>query len=314
MLNQLLARRVLIVLGKGGVGKTAVSAALGLIAAQSGGRVLLMECDLRAPLGAAFDAAPSFEPHEVAPNLATMVLEGRRALEEYLRLVLPGRAFLRVVFASRLYQFFVQAAPGLRELMMLGKIYYESERKGGFDLIILDAPSSGQAISLLKMPAAARATFGESIVGHEANNIERMLRDQRRCAIVQVTTDEPLAVSETLENQVALEAMQLEPAAIFFNRLSRPAFDARDVTSLARSREGSVAPEYLSHLAGVARGELQRAERARKTLADTRTRIDTLIIALRDHPGLHGTQLIHELARELAANQDTAPAQQASEP
>ena len=55
-----------------------------------------------------------------------MTLDGRAALEEYLRLVVPGRMLLKAVFASRLYQFFVQAAPGLRELMMLGKVYYEA--------------------------------------------------------------------------------------------------------------------------------------------------------------------------------------------
>ena len=60
-----------------------------------------------------------------------MVLEGRHALEEYLKLVIPARAVMRAVFASRLYQFFVNAAPGLKELMMLGKVYYEAERKLG---------------------------------------------------------------------------------------------------------------------------------------------------------------------------------------
>src|SRR5216683_2541855 len=179
MLKELLSRRVLIVLGKGGVGKTAVSAAIAKLCAASGSRALLMETDTRAPLAAMFGIEPSSDPKEVAANLSLMTLDGRYALEEYLRLVVPGRMLLKAVFASRLYQFFVQAAPGLRELMMLGKIYYETERAPSdpkrHDLIIVDAPASGQALSLLNMPNAARSTFGDSIVGKEANNISRLL-------------------------------------------------------------------------------------------------------------------------------------------
>ena len=85
MLNEILARRVLIVLGKGGVGKTTVSAALAKLAAMSDAPALIMECDARAPLAATFGVAPSFVPTDVAPNLALMTLDGRAALEEYLR-------------------------------------------------------------------------------------------------------------------------------------------------------------------------------------------------------------------------------------
>src|SRR5271155_2193282 len=199
MLNEILARRVLIVLGKGGVGKSTLSAAIAKLATLSGARALIMECDARAPLAATFGVAPSFVPAQVADNLALMRLDGRAALEEYLRLVVPGRMLLKAVFASRLYQFFVQAAPGLRELMMLGKIYYEADRKPAgqqkWRLVVLDAAASGQALGLLKMPSAARETFGESIVGREARNIGRMLHDSRLCAVIQVATAEPMALA-----------------------------------------------------------------------------------------------------------------------
>src|SRR5208283_5242926 len=81
MLNEILARRVLIVLGKGGVGKTIVSAALAKLATMSGARALIMEYDARAPLAATFGVAPSFVPTDVAPNIALMTLDGRASLE-----------------------------------------------------------------------------------------------------------------------------------------------------------------------------------------------------------------------------------------
>src|SRR3984957_9108881 len=145
MLNEILGRRVLIVLGKGGVGKSTLSAAIAKLATISDAHALVMECDARAPLAATFGVAASFVPTQVAHNLSLMTLDGRAALEEYLRLVVPGRMLLKAVFASRIYQFFVQAAPGLRELMMLGKVYYEFERDDVQSptrrVIIVDAPA-----------------------------------------------------------------------------------------------------------------------------------------------------------------------------
>src|ERR1700674_5769295 len=236
MLNEILARRVLIVLGKGGVGKSTLSAALAKVATLSDARALIMECDARAPLAATFGVEPLFVPTQVAHNLDLMTLDGRSALEEYLRLVVPGRMLLKAVFASRLYQFFVQAAPGLRELMMLGQIYYEARRDGAKpparQIIVVDAPASGQAMSLLKMPTAARSTFGDSIVGKEASNISKMLRDQRNCAIVQVTTADSLSISETIETYAQLSSIHLAPAAVLFNRMPSLEFDAADVAAL----------------------------------------------------------------------------------
>ncbi|HEY6421219.1 MAG TPA: ArsA family ATPase [Candidatus Binataceae bacterium] len=304
MLTQLLARRVLIVLGKGGVGKTAVSAALGMLAAESGKRVLIMECDGRAPMAAAFGHARSLEPVEVAPNLSLMVLDGISAFEEYLRMVLHARVLLRAVFANRFYQFFVQAAPGVRELMMLGKVYYEanqkSSRKTRWDLVIVDAPASGQALSLLRMPTAARESFGDSIVGHEAANIARMLRDKSHCAIVAVTTPEPLAVSETLETMAALERMRLAPAALFFNRTSADLFDARDVAIVARAAGSSIDADSLAQLAELATRELKQAQRGRKTLAEIRAQSRVPAFKIREHSRLSGAALMHALAAELA--------------
>ncbi|HYL57305.1 MAG TPA: ArsA-related P-loop ATPase, partial [Candidatus Acidoferrales bacterium] len=80
MLNNILARRVLIVLGKGGVGKSALSAAIARLAAGDRANTLLMECDTRAPLAAAFGVEPSFEPKSIAPHLSLMTLDGRHAL------------------------------------------------------------------------------------------------------------------------------------------------------------------------------------------------------------------------------------------
>ena len=306
MLKDILGRRVLIVLGKGGDGKSTVSAAIAKMLAGSGARVLVMECDTRAPLAQVFGVEPSFEPQEVAPNLSLMTLDGRRALEEYLRLVVPSRMLLKAVFASRLYQFFVQAAPGLRELMMLGKIYYEAGRRATApaqrSVIIVDAPASGQAMSLLKMPTAARTTFTDSVVGKEASNISKMLRDRRHCAIVQVTTADALSVAETIETHVELSRIHLAPAAVFFNRMVGSDFDTNDIAALANGRGARGRKKNLEHLAELAGSELRRGSEARAAMVAIRAATGGPVIELAEHPSVAGIELIELLAADLARN------------
>jgi len=304
MLKELLSRRVLIVLGKGGVGKTTVSAAIAKLCAASNSTALLMETDTRAPLAAIFGIEPSFDPKEIDANLSLMTLDGRHALEEYLRLVVPSRMLLKAVFASRLYQFFVQAAPGLRELMMLGKIYYEAERKDSKPphrrVIIVDAPASGQAMNLLKMPTAARTTFADSVVGKEASNISRMLRDRRHCAIVQVTTADALSVAETIETHAELSRIHLAPAAVVFNRMAVPTFSANDIAALKNRRVPRNHKKNLEHLAEIAAAELRRVSEARKALATLRTATASPLIEIAEDRSRAGIDLIDFVAADLA--------------
>ena len=316
MLNEILGRRVLIVLGKGGVGKSTLTAAIAKVATLSGATALIMECDARAPLAATFGVEPSFVPTQVAHDLALMTLDGRAALEEYLRLVVPGRMLLKAVFASRIYQFFVQAAPGLRELMMLGKVFYDAGQTDpklpARNMIVVDAPASGQAMSLLKMPTAARSTFGDSIVGKEASNISKMLRDRRNCAIIQVTTADSLSISETIETHAQLSSIHLAPAAVLFNRMPPCEFDAGDISALTNRRGSNLRKKDLEHLAELAKSELNRAAQARKALARIRAETEGPVIEIVEHGGLSGIALIDRIAGELARNLGTRPAARAA--
>ena len=309
-LDELLKRRILILLGKGGVGKTTLAAAFATVAAERGLRTLAMECDLRAPLCALFGKEPAFEPQQVAPNLAAMVLEGRHSLGEYLHLVVPGGAVLNAVFASRLYQYFVNAAPGLKELMMLGKICYESEQRNR-DLIVFDAPASGQALGLLKMPFAARETFGESVVGREARHIARTLRNEKTCAVVQVTIAEPLAIAETLEAHAGLDALGLKVAAAILNRRNPAAFESSDIARLA-DHPALKELAHLDYACEAAQAELERAQASRRALAQLRQTIRGPIIELDECRGYAGADLVERLAAELAGRLQDQPARHAS--
>jgi anion-transporting ArsA/GET3 family ATPase len=295
-LKDLLARRLLIVMGKGGVGKTAISAALSVLAASQGIQTLAMECDGRGPLGSLFATSPSLDPVAVSPKLSMMVLDGRHSLEEYLQIVVPVRLIFKAVFASKLYQYFVQAAPGLRELMMLGKIYFEIAQKKPAaarpELIVLDAPASGQALSLLKMPAAARSTFGNSIVGRESSHINRLLHDERQCAIVLVATPERLALNETMETKLALAGAGFSTTAIILNRSSTLTFDENDVALFKSNPELRRRISTLDHLSAIASAGPQRYRAARDAISALTKDSEVPVIQIPDYRGLCGESLV----------------------
>src|SRR5271166_4969618 len=295
-LERLLSRRLLIVMGKGGVGKTAISAALAVVAASEGIQTLAMECDERGPLGSLFATSPSLDPVAVSAKLSAMVLDGRHSLDEYLQMVVPVRLILKAVFASKIYQHFVQAAPGLEELMMLGKIYFEIAQKKPASarpgLIVLDAPASGQALSLLKMPAAARTTFGSSLVGRESSNINRLLHDERQCGIVLVATPEQLALNETMETKRALADAGFSTAAIILNRSSKLTFDESDVALFRSNPDIRRRIKTLDHLSAIASAGAQRYRAARDAIGALTNDSDVPVIQIPDYRGFAGESLV----------------------
>jgi hypothetical protein len=302
-IEQLLNRRLLIVIGKGGVGRTSISAALGLIVAARGQRVLIIEADLRTPIAAAFGKPSGFDPVVLRSGLSSMALHGQQSLEEYLSFVVP-KPVLRAVFATSFYQYFVHAAPAVRELTMIGKVFHEIERRSPalppWDLVIFDAPASGQALSLLRMPFAARETFGKGLVGREAAAIGQLLRDPAKCAIAVVTTAEPLAMTETIESCRALRGLNLDAGGIFFNRVSAAAFDNGDITRTLNRYGGSLTPAEREDLGKSARSEIKRRTRERRALTLLRRAIESPMITVTEQSGLSGAALFESLSTELA--------------
>jgi anion-transporting ArsA/GET3 family ATPase len=261
-LERLFTRRLLIVAGKGGVGKTTIACALGLIAAQRGKRVLLAEVDGagRAARLLGVDAPEVGKSREVRPLLSVMEVVGSAALAEYLEIIVPVKRVLQAVFASRIYQYFVAAAPGLKELMTIGKIWYEAERTDEssgrrlWDLVILDAPATGHSLQYLRMPHAALEAFGSGLVGRESKRVVELLTDPHQTAVNLVTTAEEMPVNETIEmyRQVR-EELRMPLGALFVNRVHHTELGADDLdllqhglTRLHDPRERGIVEEALN--------------------------------------------------------------------
>jgi anion-transporting ArsA/GET3 family ATPase len=260
-----------------------------------------METDPRAPLAAAHQQPPSFKPRQAADNLWVMVLDRQQSLEEYLGFIV-SRSILRAVFASSFYQYFVQAAPAVRELMMMGKIYHEVERRPvgepPWDLIVVDLPASGQALGMIAMPFAARETFGSNLVGREAEQVGRFFRDRAKCAMAIVTSVDQLAMTETLEVHRKLDALGLPIAAVLFNRMSPATFAAADVAQVCAS---GGATAHRADFAALAQADLNRRIRERHALGILKRAVGAPVIRLSECPGRCGDALAASLAEQLAS-------------
>ncbi len=230
----LLERRLVFLAGKGGVGKSTVALALGLVAARRGKRTLLVSLDLtdRARTFAGLPAAGAEAPVEVKPGLFRQNVDGKSALEEYLQLVVPIRRVLKAVFDSRVYQYFVAAAPGLKELMAIGKIWYEVDR-GRWDLVIVDSPATGHALQYLRMPKTAYETFTSGLVHREAKRVWDLLSNPASTAISVVTVAEELPVNETVTicRQIQDE-LHLPRGSLFVNRFHAPEVTAGEIEAV----------------------------------------------------------------------------------
>jgi anion-transporting ArsA/GET3 family ATPase len=261
-LDRLFDRRLLIVAGKGGVGKTTVACLLGLEAARRGKRVLVCEVDGAARAASLLGAKsqPLGEAVEARPGLFLMAVEGKAALAEYLALIVRVRRFLQTVLNSRVYQYFVAAAPGLKELMTVGKIWYEAERtddsNGGkrlWDLVIMDAPATGHSLQYLRMPKAALDTFTTGLVHREAQRLVDLLTDPNRTAVNLVTTAEEMPVNETVEMFRQLRHdLKMPTGMLFVNRLHEESFSEAEVDRVSRAAERQGTPKERKILGEVA--------------------------------------------------------------
>ncbi len=207
-LQLLTAARVVVVAGKGGVGKTTVTAVIAHAAASDGRRVLAVELDGKDTLD------------ELLPDVDVMHISAPDALDEYLR----DHGFARI--AKRLNRTGVidvvgTAAPGIDDIVVLGKIK-QVERSGEYDLIVVDGPAAGHAITFLTSAAGLSDAVRGGPVRHQADDVLELLHDADRCHVVLVTVPETTPVNEVVETAFALEeevGVQLGPVVV--NALDR---------------------------------------------------------------------------------------------
>jgi anion-transporting ArsA/GET3 family ATPase len=226
---ELLDRKLLFVTGKGGVGKTTVSAALGLLAASKGKRTLVCELDAKGDLAASFETAPmGFEAREIAPQLWAMSMDTEASLRQYLslQLKLPRAAHIGPV--AKMFDFVASAAPGVREIVTVGKLCWEV-RERHYDLVVVDAVSSGHIISQLAAPQAINRLVQVGLIRQQTGWMLEILSDQGTSGVLVVATPEEMPVTETIE---LIERLRTETtvslAGVIVNRVLPELFGTRE--------------------------------------------------------------------------------------
>jgi anion-transporting ArsA/GET3 family ATPase len=260
------ASRLVIVAGKGGVGKTTVTAALSRAAADAGLSTLIIEVEGKSGLASVFGREPlSYDEVELGPGVRGRTLTPDDALLEYLRDHGMTRISRRLASSGAL-DVVATAAPGIKDILILGKVK-QLERAGAADLIVLDAPAAGHAITFL---LSARALLDAVRVGPiqtQASEVLEMLTDGERCQVVLVTLPEETPVNELIDTAYHLEdrvGVKLGPVVVNAMYEELPGLDTDPVAAAAAAgttlREGEAeslraAADFRRH-----RMELQREQ------------------------------------------------------
>ena len=266
--------RTVFVTGKGGVGKSTVAAALAQAWRDAGARTLLVEIEGQASAAALLSSRTiGYEPTPLAEHLAAMRISLNDALKEYARLRLKVKLVADRLVNNPIIDQFAQAAPGFRELLVLGKLWSLAKEtdEGGrrrWDAIIVDSPATGHGLGLLGMAGVIARMFPVGPISAEARAVDAFVKDPDRVGVVLVALPEELPVTETLELHEQLAEREVAVAATIVNGLLVDRFtDVEDAAVATLARDESLDEDVRHALDTVAwehtRCADQASERAR---------------------------------------------------
>jgi anion-transporting ArsA/GET3 family ATPase len=276
LMPRLLDRRLIFVTGKGGVGKSTVAVALGLLAARSGFRTIVAELASQERVGRAFDR-DEIEPFvevRLADGLYTISIDPQRAMEEYLRVKTGPLG--QALGSTKLFHALAMATPGMRELLSIGKVWelaqLQRRTRGAapYDLVIVDAPATGHGVGLLRTPRTFAEIARVGPIAAQGGAIAATIADRSFTGVVAVSTPEEMPVNETLALHRSLLRERLELDAVIANACYPSRFTAAEAESLRAelaSPDGALERQARAALRAAlsehARAATQAAQRSR---------------------------------------------------
>jgi anion-transporting ArsA/GET3 family ATPase len=254
----LFEKRLILVVGKGGVGRSTVAAAIADRCARAGRRTLLYETNANDRFGNYFDKPTvGIEISQLAQNLFGVNATPASALEEYGLMILRWKSVYEMVFENRVTKAFLRAIPGLDDYALLGKCWFHTtEEKRGrpvWDTVVFDMPASGHASSMLRVPWVIDDTVPEGPLTRDARTVKDLLTDGARTAAVLVTLAEEMPVNEAVELETKLTALGIVPQHVVANQVYPDHFPAGTPVArlldelIAANPQGSPLAEVTEH-------------------------------------------------------------------
>ena len=252
-MTALLDRKLLFVTGKGGVGKSTIAASIGLLAAEQGKRTLVCEVDAKGNLADFYEAgATAFTPRELQPNLWVMSMDTEESLKEYLKLQLKLPLVTRIGPIARTFDFVASAAPGVKEILTVGKFVWEV-RERHYDLVVVDAVASGHIVGQLSAPKGISELVQVGMVRNQTQWMLDVLEDPMQTGVVIVSAPEEMPVNETIELADRLaDETDVDLAAVVVNRVLPELFGRGEEALFERLRT----PDRTEVLAKAAGGDV----------------------------------------------------------
>jgi len=274
-------KRLVFVTGKGGVGKTTVAAALGLAAARRGKRTIVCEVARQERMSRVFRReGVGWAESELAESLYAISIDPQQSLEEYLEDQIGSRRLAHLLFHNRIFEYFTMAAPGVRELVTIGKVWElaQLERRRSkdtpYDLVIVDAPATGHGLATLRAPRTFRDIARVGAISRQAQHIDTFITDSRQTGVVVVALPEEMPVNETVEFRGRLaEEMGMTIDAVVVNGLFPERFTVDDAERI-EAVNGNHGSDAVASALRAALWEEHRARDQRSQLRRLKRELD----------------------------------------
>lgn len=228
-------KKLILVSGKGGVGKSSVAAALALKISRQGKRVLLAELGSQSFYESFFETRGiGYEPIEIAPDFHLALFTPEECLQEYVTHYVKLPKLYDLLFDNRVTRAFLNAAPALSEISLLGKITSDIRDvvPTGYDVMVVDCYSSGYAMALLRAPKAIAGAFRIGPIHDESESIFRAISNPKTTHYVLVTLAEEMPVQETLELKTQLKDEFNAETTVVCTRLFTPPLGLQDIEAV----------------------------------------------------------------------------------
>lgn len=214
------------------MGKTTISAALAMLMADNGRRVLLVELDTESSLKGVFGVDEiATEPTEIMPNISACVLDPNDCMQKFVQRFVPSKRVARLMLENKAAQIFFHSAPSVREAVILDQLAELADIDDDrFDVVVVDMPASGHAVKLLSVPRSMGRMVAVGDLADHLKKLAAMLEDEHHAELVVVALPEEMPVNETIELvTTARDVLRVPLRHVVVNGVREPSVTNADV-------------------------------------------------------------------------------------